>query len=272
MSFHLPEQVAARQGLADTPGARLWYWDTGGCGEVVVMSHPLSQGSGIWGHQQPAFAQAGYRVVAYARRGFDRSEHGAAETPGTAVGDFCHFLDALAIEAAHVIGAAAGGGVAMRLAAAHPERVTSLVLAGSIVAPAEADWLELYARLDIKAVKPHVSTAFIELGPSYRAGNPEGTARFAALSAEAHRNNPVDQPLGVELTWGAMERTPVPVLLLAGEADLYAPPPLQRLLARHLPRHEIATIREAGHAPYWEAPEAFNALVLDFLKRHRAQA
>lgn len=269
MPFRLPDPVAVREGLADTPGARLCYWDTGGSGEVVVLSHPMSQGSRIWGHQQPALAKAGYRVVGYARRGFDRSERGTAENPGTAIGDFCHLLDALAIDTAHVIGAAAGGGVAMRLAAAHPERVNSLVLAGSIVAPAEPEWLEIYARLDIKAVRPHVSTAFIELGPSYRASNPEGTARFAALAAEAHHNNPVEQPSGLELTWSAMEATRVPVLLLAGEADLYAPPPLQRLLARHLPRHEIATIREAGHAPYWETPDAFNRLVLDFLRRHR---
>ena len=236
-----------------------------------MLSHPLSQGSAIWAHQQPVFAAAGYRVVGYSRRGFDRSERGTAEDPGTAIGDFCHLLDALAIDTAHVIGAAAGGGIAMRLAAAHSERVSSLVLAGSIVAPAEPDWLEMYTRLDIKAVKPHVSTAFIELGPSYRASNPEGTARFAALSAEAHRNHPVDQPSGLELNWKAMERTRVPVLLLTGEADLYAPPALQRLMAQHLPLHEIATIREVGHAPYWEAPEAFNGLVLDFLRRHRWQ-
>ena len=145
-----------------------------------MLSHPLSQGSAIWAHQQPVFAAAGYRVVGYSRRGFDRSERGTAEDPGTAIGDFCQLLDALAIDTAHVIGAAAGGGIAMRLAAAHSERVSSLVLAGSIVAPAEPDWLEMYTRLDIKAVKPHVSTAFIELGPSYRASNPEGTARFAA--------------------------------------------------------------------------------------------
>src|SRR5262249_16129811 len=203
MGFRLPEQAAVREGLADTPGARLWYWDTGGSGEPVVLSHPLSQGSGIWAYQQPAFAAAGYRVVAYSRRGVDRSERGT-DDPGTAVGDFCHLLDALAIETAHVIGAAAAarprtpaaggrfgrGGGAGGLAAAHAERVRSLVLAGSIVAPAEPDWLEMYARLGIKAVRPHVSTAFIELGPSYRASNPEGTAKFAALSAAAHRAQP----------------------------------------------------------------------------------
>ena len=269
MVFRLPEQAAVREGLADTPGARLWYWDTGGSGEPVVLSHPLSQSSAIWAHQQPVFAAAGYRVVGYSRRGVERSARGTDEDPGTAIGDFCHLLDALAIDSAHVIGAAAGGGIAMRLAAAHPERVRSVVLAGSIVAPAEPDWLEMYARLSIKAVRPHVSTEFIELGPSYRASNPGGTAKFAALSAAAHHKQPVEQPSGLELTWRAMEGTRVPVLLLTGEADLYAPPPLQRLMAQHLPLSEVATIREVGHAPYWEAPDAFNGLVLDFLERHR---
>jgi pimeloyl-ACP methyl ester carboxylesterase len=56
--------------------------------------------------------------------------------------------------------------------------------------------------------------------------------------------------------------------LLTGEADLYAPPPLQRMIATHLPRHEMVTLREVGHAPYWEVPAEFNRLVLDFLARH----
>ena len=68
--------------------------------------------------------------------------------------------------------------------------------------------------------------------------------------------------------WAAMERLPAPVLLLTGEADLYAPPPLQRMIAAHLPKHEMFTLREVGHAPYWEAPAEFNRLVLDFLRRN----
>ena len=68
-----------------------------------------------------------------------------------------------------------------------------------------------------------------------------------------------------------MEQLQVPVLLLTGEADLYAPPPLQRMIAAHLPRHEMSTLREVGHAPYWEAPAKFNRLVLNFLRRHPAR-
>jgi pimeloyl-ACP methyl ester carboxylesterase len=270
-TFAPPAQVPSAGGFADTSGARLWFWDTGGDGDVVVLSHPASQSSAIWMYQQPVLARAGYRVVAYSRRGFDRSEAGRSADRGTEVGDFAAIMDALGIARAHVIGAAAGGGVAMRFATAHPERVRSLVLAGSIVAPEEADWREMYARLGIAAVKPHVSTAFIELGPSYRAANPEGTRRFAELSEAAHRNKPGGQPSGVALTWAMMQRCRAPVFLLTGEADLYAPPPLQRLMAQHLPVHELATLPEVGHAPYWEAPDAFNALILRFLDKHRGR-
>jgi hypothetical protein len=31
----------------------------------------------------------------------------------------------------------------------------------------------------------------------------------------------------------------------------------------------MCTLREVGHAAYWEAPAEFNRLVLDFLRRNR---
>ena len=65
----IPEQVPAAEGFAAVPGARLWYWDTGGQGEPLVLCHPASQSSQIWLYQQPVFAEAGYRVIAFSRRG-----------------------------------------------------------------------------------------------------------------------------------------------------------------------------------------------------------
>ena len=257
-------------GMADVGGAKLWYRDTGGQGQAVVLCHPASQSGLIWKHQLAALAKAGYRAIAYSRRGYFGSDGVDPESPGTEIGDLAGLLDVLGIGAAHVVGAAAGGGVAMRMAVAHPHRLHSLVLAGTIVAPDEDDWRELYGRLGIANVKDVVSTAFIELGPSYRAVDPAGTLRFAELSDQARPRGAAGQPSGVTLTWQAMQRTDIATLLVTGEADLYAPPPLQRLLAQHLPRHELATLREIGHAPYWEAPEAFNALLLDFLGRQRA--
>ena len=188
------------------------------------------------------------------------------------MGDLAALLDCLGLQKVHLLGAAAGGITAMGFAIAHPARVISLVLAGTIVSPDEEEWRSLYQRLGLASVRQTVSTEFLELGPSYRALNPEGVARFVKLEHAAKHNGVIRQPLGVTVDWAAMERLQVPVLLLTGEADLYAPPPLQRMIAAHLPKHEMFTLREVGHAPYWEAPAEFNRLVLDFLRRNPNRA
>jgi pimeloyl-ACP methyl ester carboxylesterase len=55
---------------------------------------------------------------------------------------------------------------------------------------------------------------------------------------------------------------------MTGDADLWTPPSVLRLQASHLRHAETLVIREAGHAPNWEQPEAFNNALLDFLRRH----
>jgi pimeloyl-ACP methyl ester carboxylesterase len=67
------------------------------------------------------------------------------------------------------------------------------------------------------------------------------------------------------MTYARLETMQVPVLVLAGEADLLSPPALMRLLAAHLPNRRFVTLPEAGHAAFWEQPELWNRLVLDFL-------
>ena len=99
---------------------------------------------------------------------------------------------------------------------------------------------------------------------------PPGDPEPGSLLPEPARLDSVArQTLGATVTWAAMKKLRMPALLLTGEADLFAPPPLQRMVAAHLPKHEMATLREVGHAPYWEDPVAFNRLVLAFLRRLR---
>ena len=262
----LPEPVPVTEGYADLPGVRLWYWDTGGDGEVILLAHPGSQSSQIWGYQQPVFAAAGYRVIAYSRRGHYRSEAGT--DAGSAVADLVNLLDYLDVEKAHLVGAAAGGISTMAFATWYPERTLSLVLASSIVSPDEQEWRDMFSRLDMNIARQHMSPEFMELSASYRAGNPEGTALFEEFGHDSSPNGRVSQAVGVTVNWRTMESLPVPVLLLTGEADLYAPPSLIRLFAGHLSGSEQVYLREAGHAAYWEQPEAFNHIVLDFIGRH----
>lgn len=252
--------------FADLSTIRLWCWDTGGDGEPIVLLHPASQSCQIWEHQREAFVKAGYRVVAYSRRGYFKSEIGDPADAGTSVADLEELLDYLSITKAHVVGAAAGALTALRFAVAHQGRVLSMVLAGTIFAPDEDDWRELFGRLGIAEVRHQVSTEFLELGPSHRATNPGGVKRFAELSDLALANAPPKQPLGAHVTWQTLEELEIPVLLLTGEADLYAPPPLQAMVASHLQQFRLETLREVGHAPYWEAPDSLNSAILDFLQ------
>lgn len=268
MPHPIPDQAPAFEGFAELPAARLWYADTGGDGEPVVLCHPASQSSRIWLYQQPVLAAAGYRVIAYCRRGIYRSERGDETDRGTSAGDLVALVDTLGLERAHLVGAAAGGIVALAAAVRAPKRVASLTLAGTIFSIDEDEWRQMYARLGMAEAAKVLKADFLELGPSYRAREPEGTAHFLRLEHEARPQGRFDQPSGARVTWQAVRGLTCPVLLLTGEADLYAPPPLQQLVARHLPQHETATLREVGHAPYWESPDAFNGLLLDFLRRH----
>jgi pimeloyl-ACP methyl ester carboxylesterase len=260
-----PEQAPATEKAVSVGSAELWCWDTSGDGEAIVFCHPASQSCRVWGFQQPVFAAAGYRVIGYSRRGYYKSTRGAEGDPGTSVGDLVALLDQLGIARAHLIGAAAGGIVALATAVAHPDRVASVVLAGTIFSIDEDAWREMFGRLGLAALRGILKTEFLELGPSYRARNPAGVARFKDLETIAKPSGRFDQPSGVRVTWAKLAGLQVPVLLLTGEADLYAPPPLQNLIAEHLPDCETATLREVGHAAYWEAPTAFNRMVLDFL-------
>ena len=278
MRFPIPEQAPAVETAVAIAGAKLWVSDTGagtrggtrgGNGQTVVLCHPASQSSRIWLYQQPVLAEAGYRVVAYSRRGIYRSEQGPAADRGTSAGDLALVLDALGIKQAHVMGAAAGDIVALAFAVTEPARVASLTLAGTIFNVAEDDWRAMYARLGMAKAAIALPADFLELGPSYRAADPDGVARFSALEHEARPNGRFDQPSGATVTWARLEQLCVPVLLVTGEADLYAPLPLQQLVAAHLQRCETATLREVGHAPYWEAPAEFNRQLLDFLRRSK---
>ncbi len=269
----IPQQVHAEEGYVDLGDVRLWHWDTGGSGDVVLLCHPASQSCRIWLYQQPVLAAAGYRVIAYSRRGVYRSQPGPRDRPGTAVDDMARLLDHLDVERAHLVGAAAGGISALGFAVAHEQRAASLTLVGTIFSPDEDEWRQMYANLGLAAVRGVVSTEFLELGPSYRATNPEGTRRFLELEHQAKAGGPaIQQPVGARVNWANLAVMRVPTLLVTGEADLYAPPPLQALVARRMALQKSHTLRQVGHAPYWEVPDVFNRLLLEFLEHSHPTA
>lgn len=228
--------------------------DTGGRGTPIVFLHAATGHGGMWQHQLSAFTAAGYRCIA-----FDRSADGFASDQ---VGDVAAKLE---LEQFHLLGTAAGAIIAVDYTLSHAERVRSLVVANSIVGVQDADYLEMSARLRPSPQFDKLPADFRELGPSYRAGNPEGTDRWNEL---AHTKPRTAYSAKNRITWAALETITVPTFLLTGDADLYMPPSVLRLFAKRFPRCESTVIGECGHSAYWEQPEMFNRAVLEFLRKN----
>ena len=90
----VPTQAPAHEGIAELPGTRLWYWDTGGSGRPVILMHAATHSAAGWVYQQPALASAGYRAIAYSRRGYYRSDPGDPANPGCAADDLDNLIAA----------------------------------------------------------------------------------------------------------------------------------------------------------------------------------
>jgi pimeloyl-ACP methyl ester carboxylesterase len=261
---------AVREAYATVPGAKIFYRDTGGSGVPVILLHAATGSSRVWEYQIPAFTSAGYRVIAFDRRGWGRTTlDSPSAQPGTAADDLLSLLDQLHLDRVHVLGTAAGGFAALDFALSYSQRVRSLVVANSIGGVQDADFLELGRRIrppEFDKLPPE----FRELGPSYRAGNGAGTERWVQLQKISRPAGPpaAAQPLRNHITFASLETIQTPTLLLTGDADLYAPPPVLQLFAARIKGSAVSIIPEAGHSAYWEQPEKFNRTVLNFLGKH----
>jgi pimeloyl-ACP methyl ester carboxylesterase len=259
--------VQSKETYAELPGVRLWYKDTGGSGSAVVFLHSNTGSSQNWDNQIPVFTRAGYRFIAYDRRGWGRSIAETGAQPGTAADDLRNLIKHLGIDRFHLVATAGGGFVALDYALSFPEQLRSLVVANSIGGMQDDDYVALGRQLrppQFDALPPELR----ELGPSYRAANPEGTRRWIELEKMSRQTGVAPQPFRNRMTFSMLDSIKLPTLFITGDADLYAPPPLIPLFTAHIKNSETVIIPEAGHSGYWEKPEVFNRAVLDFIRKH----
>ena len=222
-----------------------------GAGVPIVFLHAGSGNAALWENQIGFFSDAGFRCIAYDRRA---REPAADELHAVA--------ESLRLERFHLVGTAAGGIVALDYALSHPERVRGLVVANSHFGLQNESYVAIQQRLRPMPAFDALPVEVRELGPCYRASNPEGTQRWAERSRHA-----TPQATRNRLNFAALESIRAPALLLTGDADLYMPPSLLREVAKHLKDCTTVVVPESGHSAYWEQPEIFNRAVLDFLKK-----
>src|SRR3982074_2522167 len=263
----IPTQAPAKDGMAPVPGSQLWYWDTGGQGTPIVLLHPATGSGLIWGYQQPVFAKAGYRVIGYSRRGYFNSQPGDRAKPGIGSEDLQHLVEFLGIGKFHLVASAAGGSIASDYAFSHPDRLLSLTVSSNQFGSAEGEIPAAGARIRPR-IWDEIPVEIRELGPSYRAVNPEGFKQWVELERKSGLADIVRQKLANRITDARLGELKVPTLVISGAADLATPPSIARMLAARIPSSELMVASEAGHSVYWEQPEVFNRAVLEFIAKH----
>ena len=226
-----PSYVPAIGACARLAGVDLYYRDTGperGKGdrrhrgrETVFLLHAGSGNADAFEFQFEAFAEAGYRAIAYDRKNVGRSSNTLKDVAvgrpfGTTVQDLDDLATHLNVDRFHIVGIAAGGQVALQYAATHPSRVLSLVLAATLGPPGLAANEPALAALQVnialpfeifcpgpvpsplpeplRLISPATTTIPIvrpehrELGPTIRAGNRALVERFHEIEEHArHR-------------------------------------------------------------------------------------
>jgi 2-hydroxy-6-oxonona-2,4-dienedioate hydrolase len=196
-------------------------------------------------------------------------------------------LDGLGIDRAHVVASSLGGHLALRSAAAHPERFLRMVqMAAPALIPGDRvpPFLRLLARSSIRRV-------LHALPPTERAGRamlrqighstsldagripPAFLAWYVALQrhTDTMRNDgemiaaAVPQWEALRLTDDLLARAAVPTLLWWGADDTFGGEPVARHLVEVMPDVRLVMIPDAGHLPWLDDAEAAAAATSAFL-------
>lgn len=273
----LPEPISATQGFAKSGEAELWYRDTGGDGEAIILLHPSSLSGHCWGYQERAFSEAGYRVISYSRRGYRGTSVGPGRDTRDAVDDLLGIVDFLKLPRFHLVGTAGGSAVAAGFAARWPDdrRLGSLVVSCALPMfekSADAEQAIVFPEkfLEFRGTPRHLRG----LGTSYRDANEVGVAAWKKLNEQARGEvNMLDmasmQPFGAISSLSEFGRIKTPTLYLSGSADLFCTPILMNAFAKATPNSQFAIINGAGHSAFWEAPQEYNNIVMQHIGRAR---
>ena len=251
-------------------------YDELGTGPAVVLLHAGICDRRMWDETLEALAAAGRRVVSvdlpgYGNAGLDASRVYAPWE------DVLGTLDDLGIVQAALVGVSAGGGVALRVAAVAPGRVSALCLVSARPFSDTPPSPQLQAAFDaetvpaeagdldgaVAAVVAHWLMADAPAAVRDRVAAMERRSLEVQLAA----GDPPEAPEPLTQRPEVLESITVPALICVGEHDLPDFHAAADVLARRLPgaASPAVVIPGAGHLAPLEAPDVFQARLLDFL-------
>ncbi|WP_460772712.1 alpha/beta fold hydrolase [Microbacterium sp. GXF7504] len=262
----------------------LFYTDQG-TGQPVVLIHGFPLNGESWGKQQRALLQAGYRVIAYDRRGFGASTKTAeGHDYDTYAADLHALIDTLELTDAVLVGFSMGTGeIARYLSRYGSAKIAKVAFLGSLEpyllitddnpdgagdqaffdGTSEAVAADRYAFLtgffrDFYNLDEFLGTRISEeaLQASVQVANQAGNAALVAA--------PLTWPTDFRADLDAID---VPALILHGTADNILPiDKTARRFTELVPEAEYVEIEGAPHGLLWTHGDEVNEALLRFLR------
>ncbi len=232
-------------------------------GRAVILLHHGLGSVNSWKAQIPALVEAGWRVIAYDRWGFGRSDPRprlAIPNFEDDVQDLHELMSQLGITRAALLGHSDGGTVALHFASHFPDHCTRLVVVAA----------HIYVEEKMAPGIHNVRENYLH-DPRFR----EGLSRMHGDKTEGLFNNWFNGWLREEnMDWDMrplLKRIPCPVLVVQGEEDEHATGQHARDLAASLQQGELWLVPGASHMLPQERPDEFNQRMLEFLNREPAE-
>lgn len=266
----------AESGFAEVNGAQIYYEIAGQTGNrPLVLLHEGIGDCRMYDDQFEEFAKH-YRTIRFDMRGFGRSSVPSA--PFSYGEDLYGLLNFLGVQNTHVLGMSMGGAAGVDFTLAHPEMVSSLVLAGSAVSgfsdpdeendPRWQPFEEAEKAGDLERLADLVVQVWV-VGDGRSAEQVPADVRRRIYEMERHNQSlGTDESLAKELdppAIGRLGEIQVPTLVIVGANDVPAILKTADVLAGSIKSAHKVEIPDSAHVPNMEHPQEFNRLVLDFL-------
>jgi 3-oxoadipate enol-lactonase len=271
---------------ATTPDKVRLYYEEVGQGTPILFVHEFASDHRGWEPQMREFGKR-HRCVTYSARGYTPSDVPAdpdVYSYSHVMRDAVAVLDHLKIDKAHLIGLSMGGYTSLQVALNHPQRVRSLVLAGT--GSGSERWytqdFHKSARELADQFEREGSAAVAKsygMGPSrlpFLLKDPRGFAEFTARLTEHDAQGSANTSRGFQGARPSLydfadeiRKLTVPALIVVGDEDERCIEP-SLFLKDAILASGLVILPKTGHVVNLEEPDLFNLIVADFLGRVEA--
>jgi non-heme chloroperoxidase len=264
------------------------YYEDHGAGQPVVLIHGYPLNGHSWEHQTRELLAAGYRVIAYDRRGFGQSSKvGSGYDYDTFAADLNTLLETLDLRDVILVGFSMGTGELARYVSQHGhERVAKLAFLASLepflvarddnpegVPQKVFDGIEAAAKKDRYAWYTQFFSDFYNLDENLGARISQeavtGSWNVATSSAPVAAHAVVSSWIeDFRADIDAVRASRKPALILHGTADNILPiDATARRFRQALPEAQYVEIEGAPHGLLWTHADEVNAALRSFLGR-----